>query len=53
MIYKHDKYYTYGIISFVFTFMDTDGNWKCYTQEPLYFIKVVHILDWIAECLTS
>ncbi len=52
MNYK-GKYYNYGIISFVFTFMDTDGKWKCYTQAPSYFTKVINFIDWIATKLNE
>ncbi len=53
MMNDEGRYYNYGIISFVFTYLDTDGNWKCYTQAPSYFIKVIHFMDWIKQNLHS
>ena len=32
MVYLNKKFYNYGIVSFVFTFIDIDNKWKCYTQ---------------------
>ena len=51
MIYRENKYYIYGIVSFVFTFFDSEGKCKCYTQAPSYFTKVPHCIDWLAKIL--
>lgn len=49
----NSKFYVYGIVSFVFTFIDTDNRWKCYTQAPSYFTKVTKYIDWLSRNLNE
>jgi hypothetical protein len=39
MVYLNKKFYNYGIVSFVFTFIDVDNKWKCYTQGIKYIFN--------------
>lgn len=43
------KYFSYGILSFVFTGVDTDGRPKCLTEAPSYYTKVPKYIDWMAS----
>jgi secreted trypsin-like serine protease len=50
---NNDRYYLYGIVSFVITFADLNGNVKCLTQAPSYYTKVPLFLDWIKEKMSE
>ncbi len=47
-IYKDGRYYLFGVVSFVITYLDLNLNVKCFTQAPSYFSKVPLYLEWIA-----
>lgn len=53
MYYMNKKFYTFGIVSFVFTYIDTDNKWKCYTQAPSYYTKVTKYIEWLARHLND
>jgi secreted trypsin-like serine protease len=47
-IYREGRYYLFGVVSFVLTYLDQNMNVRCFTQAPSYFSKVPLYVDWIA-----